>query len=143
MLNQTAFWDLYEHPFWLKRRDQIIERDFNMCWDCFDSESVLQVHHIYYDFRIEAPWDYPDNALITLCRECHKDEHRRLKNLDFVEIDWQLQRKGFRAKDFESLRFLSIVMSREKAIGEILSRKCKIDTLRRERFAGFMVNACE
>jgi len=47
------------------------ELDFNRELD------DLEVHHKYYNRDFETPWDYPDDALITLCRKCHKDVHHR------------------------------------------------------------------
>ncbi len=35
---------------------------------------TLHVHHKYYNLS-KYPWDYPNEALITLCSECHKDIH--------------------------------------------------------------------
>lgn len=32
---------------------------------------MLQVHHLWYNTEW-MPWDYPDDALITLCDLCHK-----------------------------------------------------------------------
>jgi len=34
----------------------------------------LHVHHRYYQNNLLA-WQYPDNALITLCWDCHEDLH--------------------------------------------------------------------
>ena len=35
---------------------------------------VLQVHHQYY-IEDKLPWDYPNESLITLCINCHQEEH--------------------------------------------------------------------
>jgi hypothetical protein len=35
----------------------------------------LNVHHKYY-IKGLAPWEYEDNALITLCEDCHKTIHQ-------------------------------------------------------------------
>lgn len=34
---------------------------------------TLHVHHFYY-IKNRHPWDYPDNALVTLCDLCHMKE---------------------------------------------------------------------
>lgn len=57
-------------PRWQKRRLRIMERDNWRCQVCFDDESTLHVHHVWYAGR--DPWDGPDEALITLCHECHE-----------------------------------------------------------------------
>ena len=34
----------------------------------------LNVHHKYY-VREKKPWEYDDDALVTLCADCHKKRH--------------------------------------------------------------------
>jgi hypothetical protein len=63
--------DLLRHPKWQKKRLEIFNRDSFKCRRCDDTESNLQVHHLYYNFDLQ-PWEYPDTALITLCELCHK-----------------------------------------------------------------------
>lgn len=60
-------------PRWQKKRLEIFERDEWRCQRCQDSESTLQVHHRYYKRGI-SPWEYPDEALVTLCDGCHIEE---------------------------------------------------------------------
>lgn len=62
---------------WKERRREILERDDYTCQRCYANrydDVVLNVHHRYY-VEDRMPWDYPDHALITLCKECHKKEH--------------------------------------------------------------------
>lgn len=44
-----------------------------MCGKTFD-EAELHLHHTRY-LPGRAPWDYPDELLITLCKGCHAAEH--------------------------------------------------------------------
>lgn len=37
----------------------------------------LNVHHKYY-IKNSLPWDYEDDALVTLCDECHKKIHKTI-----------------------------------------------------------------
>src|SRR5690606_34273771 len=37
-------------------------------------DTTLQVHHLYYVDRAN-PWDYPDDALVTVCSKCHRNIH--------------------------------------------------------------------
>lgn len=39
-----------------------------------DKHIVLHVHHKYYVYGRHA-WEYPDDALVTLCQSCHQDVH--------------------------------------------------------------------
>lgn len=61
---------LLRDPRWQKKRLKIMERDGFACQVCSDNESELHVHHRYYK-NSEGPWDYPDRALVTLCKSCH------------------------------------------------------------------------
>ena len=38
----------------------------------------LNIHHKYY-VRGRKPWEYPNDALITLCQECHQNRHHNSK----------------------------------------------------------------
>lgn len=68
-----------ESDQWKVKREKILSRDGYKCQWC-GSKTNLQVHHKYYNKypngeRVRA-WDYPDSALITLCRSCHKRYHQ-------------------------------------------------------------------
>ncbi|MGI4870062.1 MAG: hypothetical protein ACRYFX_02655 [Janthinobacterium lividum] len=45
-------------------------------WEAIDAHKPyhLEVHHKYYVFK-NYPWEYPDDALVTLCNWCHQDVH--------------------------------------------------------------------
>lgn len=66
-------------PLWQKKRLEILQRDNWTCQECGDNKTTLTVHHIEYVDNFE-PWDYPDNLLITLCEECHKEKHANNSN---------------------------------------------------------------
>ena len=67
--------DLTDVRWQLKRKD-IIKRD-KVCQRC-GSDKYLDVHHTYYLYGYK-PWEYDDEYLITLCRNCHNREHSDLK----------------------------------------------------------------
>ena len=74
--------DLLKTEEWREKRQKILNRDNNKCVYCGKTHN-LQVHHKYYSkypngFRV-YPWNYPDDALITLCDECHKKVHSKKK----------------------------------------------------------------
>lgn len=47
--------------------------------DCGYESDMNHVHHLYYQRGLD-PWEYPDNALIILCKECHENEENNLKD---------------------------------------------------------------
>jgi len=61
---------------WKTKRKRIIFRDGNKCTNCGSNENLC-VHHIYYYKEKVQPWDYPDDALITLCEDCHSILHSK------------------------------------------------------------------
>ncbi len=69
----TAYLEKFKDPRWQKKRLKILERDNFTCQECSNQEMTLHVHHRYYKTKTD-PWDYPNEALITLCEECHEIE---------------------------------------------------------------------
>lgn len=75
---------------WLRKKNEILERDKYTCQRC-GATSNLQVHHKEYLVNKKA-WEYPNEDLITLCVNCHENEHKRenynnmsnIKNGDWV-----------------------------------------------------------
>ena len=72
----------YRDPRWLRRREEVLERDEHQCRSCEarGAGAVLQVHHIYYESG-RAPWDYEDDMLVTWCARCHKARHETQRRL--------------------------------------------------------------
>lgn len=72
--------DLLLMSEWKTKRDCILKRDDYKCQWCGKQEN-LQVHHKYYskypnNIKVQ-PWNYPNDALITLCDECHQKAHKK------------------------------------------------------------------
>ena len=81
-IQDLSYEDLLKTEEWREKRKKILNRDNNKCVYCGKTHN-LQVHHKYYSkypngFRV-YPWNYPDDALITLCDECHKKVHNKKK----------------------------------------------------------------
>lgn len=66
-----SYSELLRHPMWQKKCAEIRAMDNFLCVMCQDPNEPTDVHHIYYD-KDTDPWDYPDDALISLCPDCHK-----------------------------------------------------------------------
>lgn len=74
--SSITYQDKLKDPRWQRKRLQIIARDNATCQICFGEGLVLNVHHKKYIYGKE-PWDYPSELLITLCEDCHEEEHLR------------------------------------------------------------------
>ena len=66
----VSYSEILRHPFWQRKKNGILERDNYTCQRCAETLSNLQVHHLYY-IANKLPWEYPDEALLTLCDLCH------------------------------------------------------------------------
>ena len=83
--DNSEYQKLLKTEEWSCKRDHILERDGHECQWCHRKstpKNPLQVHHKYYIMRrgrFVEPWDYPDSALITLCRNCHEFAHKTRK----------------------------------------------------------------
>lgn len=71
--NNKSYSELLRHPKWQKKRLEVLKRDGFMCQNCNDKESTLNIHHITYIG--EKPWDTPNEFLVALCENCHKNFH--------------------------------------------------------------------
>ena len=58
---------------WLKKKNEILERDNYTCQHC-GRTSNLNVHHLSYE-KGKLAWEYPNEKLITLCNFCHEKTH--------------------------------------------------------------------
>lgn len=66
-------------PRWQKKRLEIFERDAFACRYCGDKSKTLHVHHLKYD---GDPWDVPEKYLLTVCEECHQEEHENRRHME-------------------------------------------------------------
>ena len=80
--HQSTYDNLLQDERWQNKRNEILQRDKHKCSYC-GSDINLQEHHKYYnkypDGKKVNPWDYPNDALITLCNDCHKEVHKNKK----------------------------------------------------------------
>ena len=89
-----------KNPLWQKKRLQILSRDNFTCQICGHDDKTLHVHHLYYESGMN-PWEYPEDAMITLCEDCHKSEHESKKNI--LKVIDQLNHSGFTMIEIESM----------------------------------------
>jgi hypothetical protein len=69
----TDYESLLNTPEWQQKRVEIITRDRGICQRCGTGEMPIQVHHTYY--KDTLPWEYDNDALISVCEACHKAIH--------------------------------------------------------------------
>lgn len=70
---REAYLKKFKDPRWQKMRLEVFDRDKFTCQSCYETERTLNVHHLYYEYG-KDPWDYPAEALLTLCEVCHTAE---------------------------------------------------------------------
>lgn len=97
---QSDYAKLLLDPRWQKMRLKVLERDSFTCQACFNKESTLHVHHLYYRKSL-LPWEYEMSAYLTLCCDCHYDEKEAFEmKKDLLEA---LSEKGCLSGDFMHL----------------------------------------
>lgn len=81
----TAYQEQLQDPRWQQKRLRILERDKWTCTECPESTLTLHIHHKRYE-RGKLPWEYEDETLCTLCKECHKlEEALKDRNIDMYD----------------------------------------------------------
>lgn len=86
----NTYQEKLQHPKWQKKRLEILERDSFQCRLCKDEKTTLHIHHLKY-INGNDPWQYKNNDLMTVCKDCHKLIHgyngtSYLKPLSEIEI---------------------------------------------------------
>lgn len=71
MNKEESYRSLLKDPRWIKKRNKILLRDKNTCQFCGCQDKYMQVHHEYY-IEGRNPWEYEDEALVTICSHCHE-----------------------------------------------------------------------
>ena len=72
-----------QDPKWQKKRLDIFNRDNWKCRCCFATNVALNAHHLYY-IKGNRPWEYDDDAIVTVCNECHGILHKELNKLSGI-----------------------------------------------------------
>ena len=62
-------------PRWQQMRLRVYERDGFACRCCGNTTKTLNAHHSHYHPYSEGPWDYDMETIITLCVDCHSEQH--------------------------------------------------------------------
>lgn len=81
-MTKKTYADKLLDPRWQKKKNLTLERDNYTCQYCKLEHKTLNVHHFCYLVGGD-PCEVPDDALITLCDDCHFIEHCD----DFTELE--------------------------------------------------------
>jgi hypothetical protein len=68
---QIWYTEQLRDPRWQRKRLEVMQRDDFACVTCKDVTTELHIDHKFY-IKGASPWEYPDDALQTLCRNCHE-----------------------------------------------------------------------
>lgn len=104
MASNDDFFAKYKDPRWQRKRLEIMGRDGWKCVCCGNSDETLNVHHAYY-VKDADPWDYPESALVTLCRSCHEIKHD-LKNHVLLVFSYLNKQQMEQLLGYASAQFL-------------------------------------
>jgi len=88
---------------WQERRLYVLKRDMFTCTICNKYGSQVHAHHLYYE-KDKKAWEYPYSALVTLCDECHKEEH------DMEEVVREDLFKAFKKAGFTNHSLIHIIV---------------------------------
>lgn len=72
--SKRAYLELLKRPEWIEKAKEIRRRDSYTCRRCRRRGLPMDVHHTTH-FQDRMPWEQPDWAMITVCRECHDFLH--------------------------------------------------------------------
>jgi hypothetical protein len=118
---------LLETAEWFAFRELVLKRDGSRCQYCKAVKSsaaygCLQAHHIY-SIPGRLPWDYPLDALVTLCAKCHDRLHKTVTVPTFWEKDGKLvHANGTPVKDLPNVGTVIEILS-------VFEKELKQDTV--------------
>lgn len=124
---KKTYSELLRDPRWQKKRKEILCRDEYTCQACGETNSEIHVHHKYYKKEL-MPWEYPNESLITFCKDCHEIEHERIKDLPDrpnlsmpSHISDSINHVVIRSLPQLSPDELKVILTQKRADGEISS----------------------
>ena len=81
-----AYSELLLDPRWQRKRLEILNRDGFSCTSCEATDKTLHVHHKKYK-KGAKPWEYDNDDLHTLCKDCHSNNHNLKDALSDIVSD--------------------------------------------------------
>lgn len=84
--NQHAWWINAPGKIYVRPYDEIEKKYIGEDEEFSGIHIQLHVHHRYY-IKDHYPWQYSDDALITLCLDCHSKTHNEVQIPVYSSID--------------------------------------------------------
>ena len=81
MKPKATYADQLKHPFWQKKRLDVLNSANFQCECCGEKEKTLHVHHKHY-IKGRLAWEYEDSELEALCADCHESAHISKERID-------------------------------------------------------------
>lgn len=73
-MGKMTYSEQLKHPFWQRKRLEVLQAAGFACEACGDSETTLNVHHKRY-VKGRMVWEYSNDELQCVCQPCHQAEH--------------------------------------------------------------------
>ena len=89
-MTKLTYTEQLASPHWQRKRLEILNERGFQCEECFSEDKQLHVHHRQY-IRGRMAWEYDNDMLGVLCKDCHAAEHE----VDAAITDLVAQAKGF------------------------------------------------
>jgi 5-methylcytosine-specific restriction endonuclease McrA len=109
-------------PEWLERREKIKARDGHACVLC-GAKKPLHVHHLRY-VRGKEPWEYPDEALVTLCAQHHAAIHDETMHIQAENVLLAALRRA-KINSLEIIELTAVCLRHETEFSKRIERATK------------------
>lgn len=83
MVEKLSYAEQLRHPFWQRKRLEVLEYFRFTCYGCDSKEKTLHVHHKRY-VKGRKAWEYELEDFEALCADCHNETHESKELLDSV-----------------------------------------------------------
>jgi len=100
--NEIYYGDLLNCFEWKFKRVEILLRDKYICQVCNKKDIYLHIHHKYY-LKDKLPWDIENDALLTLCYDCHKTIHEN-NSIPVYKLEFNNQKTLFTKEEHKCNR---------------------------------------
>ena len=88
--NMLAWWIKDQGEIYIRQCDEIEKKYLNNDVQYSSTRVELHVHHKYY-VKDKYPWQYSEDALVTVCLECHENIHDNEEIPVYLQIDKEIK----------------------------------------------------